>query len=118
MLPPEEYEEASRNADWHVQISIEDVKVKSDEAVISGPILKVFRGTPELQGRRLSLQVNCLSADEKDDFAPDGFGYFTVNSLQIGSVLEAYVNNTPSGLEIPLGLCTLLISSTLTPQLQ
>ena len=118
MLPPDEYERAAREADYHVQLLIEDVAVGSGEASLSGSVVKVFRGPPELRGRPMKLQVSCFGSEEKDDWPPDGVGRFGVDSLRAGRVLEALVNKTDSGTEIALGLCTLIDSATSTPQLQ
>jgi hypothetical protein len=56
MLPPETYAEAARQAECHVQLVIEDVQVATDRAYLSGPVVKLFRGPPQLVGARLRHQ--------------------------------------------------------------
>jgi len=51
MLPPEEYERAVRKADYHVQIAIQKVDIAPSEAILSGTVVRVFRGPAELDGR-------------------------------------------------------------------
>lgn len=118
MLPPEDYEIAAQQADCHIQLIIEDVVVKSGEACLSGLVARVFRGSPELQGTRMKLQVSCFGLENEDEWPPDGIGRFPVESLRIGRVIEALVNNTSAGPEITLGLCTVINAITAAPQLQ
>jgi hypothetical protein len=119
MLPPDEYQRAAREADYHIQVVIENIGVSSGEASLSGSVVNVFRGPPELRGKPMTLQVNCFGpGEEEDDWPPDGVGRLPVDSLRRGRVLEALVNETESGMEIALGLCTVIDSTTSTPQLQ
>lgn len=118
MLPPEDYEIAAQQADCHIQLIIEDVVVKSEEADVSGLVARVFRGSPELQGTRMKLKVSCFGLEDEDECPPDGIGRFPVESLRIGRVIEALVNNTSTGSEITLGLCTVIDAITAAPQLQ
>lgn len=116
MLPPEDYEIAAQQADCHIQLIIEDVVVKSGEADLSGLVARVFRGSPELQGTHMKLKVSCFELE--DEWSPDGIGRLPVESLRIGRVIEALVNNTSVGSEVTLGLCTVIDVITAVPQLQ
>jgi|CXWL01.1.fsa_nt_gi hypothetical protein len=118
MLPPEDYENAARQAEYHIQLVIKDVIIKSGEACLSGLVARVFRGPPELQGTCMKLQVSCFELENEDEWPPDGIGRFQVESLKVGRVIEALVNNTSSGPEIALDLCTVIDTITAAPQLQ
>jgi hypothetical protein len=116
MLPPEKYEEAARRAECHVQTAIEHVSIVGDKARLSGPVVKVFRGSPNLAGMRLELEVRCF--EPGDASPPSGTGRFPVEALRAGRVVEAFVNQPLSAPEIPLGLCGILDGATETPQIQ
>lgn len=116
MLPPEEYERAAREADYHVQVLISSIAVVDAEATVSGGVVRVYRGPAELAGTSMTLRVQCAEPD--DDWAPDGLGRIPAESLRVGRVIEAYVDATPAGCEVALGLCTLSDSATDSPQLR
>lgn len=118
MLPPEDYARAVREADYHIQIAIEDVDIRADEAFLSGNVVKVFRGSPALEGTSMKLRVDCFSPGENDEWPPDGIGRFPADALQAGRILEALVNETEAGMEIALGLSTVIDSATSARQLK
>jgi len=117
MLPPEEYEQAARNADWHVQVAIEQVAFAPGEATLVGPVVRVFRGSSELAGHIMRLKVGCVRTGEDDEWAPDGAGRFPSDALRPGRILEAFVVDTPEGPEIAADLCSLLDSATDRPRI-
>lgn len=118
MLPPEEYERAAREADYHVQIAIQQVEFASDDATLQGTVVRVFRGPAALHGTIMRLSVNYFSPEQGNDWAPDGMGRLPVNALRTGHTLEAFIVQTDAGLIISEGLCTLIDAATERPQLE
>ena len=118
MLPPEEYERAAREADYHVQIAIQQVEFESDDAILQGTVVRVFRGPAALHGTIMRLNVSYLSPEQDNDWAPDGVGRLPVNALRSGRTLEAFIVKTDTGLMISEGLCTLIDAATERPQLE
>lgn len=100
-----------------MQVAIEDVVAGSGEATVSGPVVSVFRGPHNLLGTRVRLSVACVERAEEADWSPDGIGRFPIGSVRTGRVLEALVNDTPSGPEIALGLCAVVEAASTTPHL-
>jgi len=115
MLPPEDYQRAALEADYHVQMLISSFTFESGEARVTGRVVGVFRGHDELCGSNITLNIN-YSSD--DDWAPDGLGRIPIELLQVGRVLEAYVNATPSGFEVALDLYILIDSATDSPKME
>ncbi len=115
MYPPEVYERAAREAAHHLQMTVEGIVIEAEEARLSGAVIEVFRGRPDLLGTKMSLRVPYFRPG--DPFPPGGIGRFPVESLRVGRVLEALVNDGPSGPEIPVGLCTIIDAATAAPQL-
>src|SRR5579864_8637362 len=105
MLPPEEYERAAKEADYHVQIAIQQVEFESNDATLQGTVVKVFRGPAALHGTIMRLKVNYFSPEQGNDWAPDGMGRLPVNALRAGRTLEAFIVQTDAGLIISEGLC-------------
>jgi hypothetical protein len=115
MLPPEEYERAARDADYHLQMLISSVVMADAEADVIGEVVRVYRGPKKLLGTAMTLRVQC--DDDCDDWAPDGLGRVPADSLRTGRVLEAYVNALPEQLEVALNLCMVIDRATESPQL-
>jgi hypothetical protein len=118
MLPPEEYERAAKKADYHLQLAIQIVNFAPDEATLTGTVVRVFRGPPELDRRRMQLKVNYFNPEEDQDWAPDGLHRFPAPALRAGRILEAFIVQTPDGLEITADLCTLIDAATDRPQME
>ena len=115
MLPPEEYENVASQAESHIQLTIENFTISESEALVYGHVVRVFRGNKKLLDAKINLRVPCYSKNEPGP--PDGISRISVESLSRGCVLEALLNNTPTGPVIPLGLCIILQTSTALPQL-
>jgi hypothetical protein len=117
MLPPDEYERAAQQADYHIQIEIQGVTHNTDHAQVTGRVVRVFRGTSELLNRNLLLEVPTLSFEDQINAPPDGITRVSKESIRPRRILEALVNTGSGKPEIPLGLCAILRDPTDTPQL-
>jgi hypothetical protein len=118
MLPPEEYESEAWKADYHVQIAIQGVDLAPGEATLSGTVVRVFRGPPELEGKSMQLRVDCFNPQEDNDWAPDGISRLSVDAIRAGRILEAFIVQTPAGPEIAAGLSVLVDSATDWPEMK
>jgi hypothetical protein len=116
MFSPDEYVRAVQEAHCHVQVLIEAVDVRDGVASLSGPVVKVFRGPPDLMNMPMKLQVFC-DIPEGNDWPPPGMESSPVDALRPGRLLEALVNQAGSGMEIALDLYTVTDSTSATPQL-
>jgi hypothetical protein len=118
MLPPEEYARMAREAAGIVQIEIATVSLAKGETLVSGPVVRLFRGPAAWKGSTISLRVPCIGtgADDDDDFAPGDPGRIPASELRMGRVLEAYVDHSPAGFEIVLDLYAVIDSPTENPR--
>lgn len=112
MRPPEFDERAKREAAWIAQLVIESVLVAGAEARVTGKVVRVFRGRPELDGTTLTLTVPIHRGDGSDTFAPGDLSPTPLEQLRSGRVLEAYLDDTDHGPQITLDLSTVLDAPT------
>ena len=116
MLPEDAYICAAREASSLLQLSITSVEVGELHATVSGTVARVFHGADRLLGQSLVLEVPVIT--EHTAAPPSGIGRTPAKRIRPGRVLEAYVNETDSGPEIPLGMCAVLERPTDEPQLE
>lgn len=115
MRPPEHYVQAADYADGHIQLLIEHVSASAPLATVTGPVVRVFRGSHELLRRRVSLQLHYYVPGETH-VRPGGIGLKPLAEIRVGRVVEALINTRADAIQIPLGLCMLLDAPTETPQ--
>jgi hypothetical protein len=119
MLPPDEYEQAASEADYHVQLAIEHVQVAGSEAKLRGRVVRVFRGPASLRDSELSVPVPCATAQELAEAPPGSRPRIPVVALRRGAVLEAYLNRTRGeAVEVTAGLCGVVASASDAPYLE
>lgn len=116
MHPPERYRRARQDAAYHLQLRIDEAVLAEGTATLSGPVVRVFRGPSSLIGGPMTLRVLYVPAGG-DRRPPGGIGRVPAESIAAGRILEAYVDVTPSGCEIALGLQALLDAPTDAPRL-
>lgn len=102
VLPPEAYEEARRNATWHVQVAIDKVDVPAKTpgtCEVHGKVVRIFRDkTGKLKkGATWTLGVSCR---KPGDDIPDGpVKWKSVAAVKGAKVIEAFANPTKN--EVP-----------------
>jgi hypothetical protein len=117
MLEPEDYDCAAHKAACHLQMIVREVGRLPGEAVLTGTVVKVFRGPATLRGADFSLRVGCFQPGVDADWPPDGTPRFLQSALRAGRVLEAFVELSPEGPVVASGLCTLIDAATDRPVL-
>jgi hypothetical protein len=110
-------ERAKRDAEWLAQLAIESVEVAGREARVSGKVIRVFRGKPELLGTSQTLTLPIYRGDGSDSVKPGDLSPTPLEQLRPGRVLEAYLDDTEHGPQITLDLSTVLDAPTDEAQL-
>ncbi|WP_342380428.1 hypothetical protein NVS55_12510 [Myxococcus stipitatus] len=91
-LPPHEYARSALNAELHVQVAVDRIElppVTPGEAVVTGRITRVFRGTPSLLTTPVSFTLEVCQ--EGDDVDPGGTLWTDPARLKGASVIEVFL---------------------------
>ncbi|MCE9669980.1 hypothetical protein LY474_19455 [Myxococcus stipitatus] len=97
-LPPHEYARAALDAELHVQVTVDHVELPSvtpGEAVVTGRIARVFRGSPSLCSTPASFTVPVCR--EHDDMMPSGTIWTLPELLAKAPVLEVFLDSHEGG---------------------
>lgn len=105
-MPSELSQRAAMTAEYHLQLAISEVQwpeVGRSEATVRGEVVRMFRGSKELLGWELRLEVS-VAGDRRE-------------ALAAAKVLEAYVDPTAEGYVIAADNLALLAQTTQLPQI-
>ncbi|MDC0710903.1 hypothetical protein POL68_20690 [Stigmatella sp. ncwal1] len=97
-LPPHEYARAALDAELHVQVTVDRVELPPatpGEAVVTGHIARVFRGSPSLCSTPVSFSVPVCRED--DVMAPCGTIWTLPEMLKQAPVMEVFLDSHEGG---------------------
>ncbi|MBU8897777.1 hypothetical protein KRR26_19355 [Corallococcus sp. M34] len=92
-LPPHDYARAALDAELHVQVTVERVELPPTtpgDAVVTGRIARVFRGSPALCSTPVSFTVPVCR--EADDCPLDGTIWTLIEMLETARVMEVFLD--------------------------
>ncbi|QSQ17092.1 hypothetical protein [Myxococcus landrumensis] len=118
-LPPHEYARSALNAELHVQVAVDRIElppVTPGNAVVTGHITRVFRGSPSLHSTPVSFTVEVCR--EGDDVDPSGTLWTDPARLEQASVIEVFLNSYPDGFRNASYDTTLLAAPTDSPTIE
>lgn len=119
-LPPYVYEEARRNAPYHVQVALSNVAAPAQTpgyCRVTGKIVTLFRDTTgKLSiGQPIEFLMACMK--ETDEHIIGGTIYTYLNRLTAAKYLEAYLVEHDSALEVARSQSLIIEAPSSTPQL-
>jgi hypothetical protein len=103
MIDPVAYRRAAREAANHLQLSLDRIDLPATalgEARVVGKVQRVFRGSSELRGLTIALDVSCIAPGGEPP--PGGALWTPIAELRVGRVLEAYVDPAAEGYAIAM----------------
>ncbi len=119
-LPPYAYEEARREAPYHLQVAVERVAPPASTpgfCDVTGKIVTLFRdksGALAL-GQAIGFKMACIR--ETDDTPLSGTIYTDLTQLTQAKYIEAYLADQDGGLKVALSQALIIEAPSSTPQL-
>ncbi len=107
MLPLHRYEQARRDAEFHVQVQIQNVQDNVQtpgQARVDAKVVRTFRGEPSLKpGDDVRFMVSVLTGNENLEHVPIGGTIWTnYQELQAAEYLEVFLDGLPPECAIAL----------------